>query len=155
MRLTFTDLRLWLALTVLMLAIQTWIMLGKAWRKEPAGFLWRSFMDARDVPDGKLLTVFNAVLVLNITTAVGWVFDRWPPAYVWATWGTIVLLGIGADTYIVHKQLETGEVQAGLPGTFPTGEGTTGDPAEPAATGTDGPPEPEPDPTPTFYPNPQ
>jgi hypothetical protein len=147
-----TDLRIWLGLTVVLLLFQSWITLGRAWRKDPPGFLWRSFMDARDVPDGKLLTVFNAVLVLNVTTAVGWVFDRWPPVYVWATWGTIVLLGIGADAYIVRTQIEATGGQTSLPGSYPGSEGTTEEPAPPAPTGAGGPPEPEPTPTPTFYP---
>lgn len=123
--LSWSDLRVWLALTLALLLVQGWIMYGRAWRKEPPGFLWRSFMDARDVPDGKLLTVFNAVMVLNVTMMVGWVTGKWPPVYVWATWGTIVLIGIGADAYITRTQIgaRAGEL------TPPEGENDTPPPA--------------------------
>lgn len=123
---SWSDLRVWLGLTLALLVVQAWIMFSRAWRKDPPGFLWRSFMDARDVPDGKLLTVFNAVMVLNVTMLVGWATGKWPPVYVWATWGTIVLIGIGADAYITRTQIgaRAGELTppAGENETMPLGE---------------------------------
>lgn len=89
---------------VLLIALGLYLFF-RAFRREPPGILRRSFFDATGQPNGVLLTVFNAVVIMNALTINGIATRQWPPAYVWATWGTIVLLGIGADTAVTRAQI--------------------------------------------------
>lgn len=104
--------------TLLMLAVLTWRLLLVTFRRDPPGLFRRSFFDATGQPNGVLLTVFNAVVAINALTINGMFTERWPPVYVWATWGTIVLIGIGADTKVTLNQIEAGKPTPGpeLPG---------------------------------------
>jgi len=81
-------------------------VLVRALRREPPGILRRSFFDATGQPNGVLLTVFNAVVILNLLTLNFIITGNSPTIYMWATWGTIVLFGIGADTAVTRAQIE-------------------------------------------------
>lgn len=127
------DLRIWLILLTSLVAAQTWVLWGKAWRKEPPGFVWRTFLDERGVPDGKLIVVCHALSVMTVTMLVGWVTNNWPPYYVWISWDFIAIAGIFGSTYVSKKYYDAGgstdpHPDFGLPTPPPPAQGCTGEP---------------------------
>jgi hypothetical protein len=102
------DLRVWLLLVILVLSAQTWVLWGKAWRREPPGFIWRTFMDDRGVPDAKIVAACHAVVIMSITMMVGWVTSNWPPYYVWITWDFLAVACILGSTYVTKRYYDAG-----------------------------------------------
>lgn len=84
------------------------LLVLKAFRREPPGFLWRTFMDERGVPDGKIIAVCHAVCMITLLSLWGAATNTWPPPYVWATWGTIALAGIFGVAFASKMYFDNG-----------------------------------------------
>lgn len=127
----WTDLRAWLLVETIFVAGILWIMWGKAWRREPPGFIWRTFMDDRGVPDAKIVAACHAVVIMSITMMVGWVTGNWPPVYVWVTWDFLAVACILGSTYVTKRYYDAGGSTAPHPD-FGLSDGT----CAPGTTGT-------------------
>ena len=96
------DLRVALVLGVVLLVqvgLWGWV-LARGFRRVPPGVLRLTLLDARGIPNGVLLTVALAVVMMAVCTLVGLASGRWAPAYVWAGWFGIAAWGIGADALV-------------------------------------------------------
>lgn len=117
----YADLRIWLGLLLLLLAVQTWIGFSKVFRRDPPGFVWRTFMDDRGVPDGKIIAVCHSLVVMTATMVFGFagifmgVANPWPPWYVWASWEFIAIAGLFGVVYATKKYYENGGSVAPAP----------------------------------------
>lgn len=87
------------ALSLLLIGLWVWVLV-RGFRRTPPGVLRLTFLDARGVPNGVLLTVFLAVVMMALCTLVGLVSGRWAPGYVWGGWFGIAAWGIGADALV-------------------------------------------------------
>lgn len=62
-------------------------------------FLRRSFLDPRGVPDGKLFTLFAFTGVALLAYPIGWLFNKWPPDYIWISTLGLIAAGYGWSTW--------------------------------------------------------
>ena len=111
-----------IAACVLVTTIILVLVLRAAWRSPSvlalASYFGHSFEDARERPDGKLLTLFNITVSLQVTFAVGWFTHQWPPAYIWITAFGFLAAGYGFSMIESRAkiQAESDVSQAGLTG---------------------------------------
>lgn len=145
----YTDMRLWLAVTVVVILVLLWVLLTRLFHRDPPGFFWRTFMDDRGIPDGKMIAVSHSMFLLTVMALAGTLNGRWPPFYVWATFDIIVVAGLFGVTYVTKKFYDSGG------STDPAPDFGLSAPAAPAATSTaltDLPADEEPGPAPVMRP---
>jgi len=92
-------------------------------------FLHASFTDATRRPDGKLLTIAAVAVIVVATYPVGWVFQRWPPEYIFSPTLLFLAAGLGIDAYVTHTAIKA---RADVEQAQATGQPVPPDPA-PAA----------------------
>jgi ABC-type amino acid transport system permease subunit len=132
LKIQWADPRLWLGVCLFLLFAQSWVMWSRAWRSEPPGLMWRTFMDARGQPDGKLATAFLSVLMLVASCLVKWIWNRDTPLLLQVMWFVLVLIGIGADIYLTRRVIDLGALA--LPASLAERlQAATGPPEQPAA----------------------
>jgi hypothetical protein len=68
-------------------------------------FFKKTFCDATGQPDGKLLTIAGVALIVICAFPVGWIFQRWPPEYIWSPTLLFLAAGLGIDAYVTHAKI--------------------------------------------------
>jgi hypothetical protein len=88
-----------LAFVLLLLAVQ--LLLRATSFRHLARYFSKSFEDARDRPDAKLLTLFSAFGLVIVIVAVGEFGPShyWPPAYIWISLVGFVASGYGFSAF--------------------------------------------------------
>lgn len=83
-----------------------------------ARYFGHSFEDARDRPDGKLLTLFGITSAVLVSFAVGLITHAWPPDYIWISTLAFLATGYGFSAAELRAKIKADSdvKQAGLTG---------------------------------------
>jgi hypothetical protein len=75
-------------------------------------FLLESVTDITQRVDGKLLTIAAVATMVVMAFPIGWVFNRWPPEYIWISTLAFLAAALGIDAHLTTKALEAQQPKA-------------------------------------------
>jgi hypothetical protein len=74
--------------------------------KKVYAFLLESVTDITRRVDGKLLTIAAVATMVVLCFPIGWIFNRWPPEYIWISTLAFLAAALGIDAHLTSKALE-------------------------------------------------